>query len=87
VIYREAAPTGIAGEFVGCFWMLEDDAHSSDIQRIIPDGRCELILNFSESFESQSGGASRLQPRLPLEKSRRANRRYYLFMNRPRFRG
>jgi hypothetical protein len=63
MIYREAAPIGIAGAFVKCFWMLEDHAASFDIQRILPDGRCELILNFGESFESRSDGEWKPQPR------------------------
>jgi AraC-like DNA-binding protein len=63
VLYREAAPTGIASEMVKCFWMLEDDAPSSDVQRILPDGRCELILNFGESFESQGDGEWKPQPK------------------------
>ena len=63
MLYREAAPAGPAGEFVKCFWMLEDDDASSDVQRILPDGRCELILNFGDSFECYSSNGWSAQPR------------------------
>lgn len=63
MIYREVAPEGAAREFVKCFWILEDDQPSSDIQRILPDGRCELILNFGDPFESQQGAEWKRQPR------------------------
>ena len=63
MIYRETAPAGAASEFVKCFWMLEDEAPSSDVQRIFPDGRCEVILNFGQSFESHADGEWKAQPR------------------------
>lgn len=51
MLYRELKPSSAAAQFVKCFWMLEDATPSSDIQRIFPDGRGELIFNLAEPFE------------------------------------
>jgi AraC-like DNA-binding protein len=42
--------------------MLEDSLPASGIQRIIPDGRPELILNFGQPFESYTDGIWKSQP-------------------------
>ncbi len=63
MIYREIRPTGPASKFVKCFWMLEDPSPSPEVQRILPDGRSELILNFGESFEAEVNGQFVPQPR------------------------
>jgi AraC-like DNA-binding protein len=42
--------------------MLEDKSPVSCVQRIIPDGRTTLILNFGNPFESHANGAWNSQP-------------------------
>src|ERR1700685_1345791 len=62
--YREFLPGGPAREFVERYWVLESDASESGlVQRVVPDGTAQLILNFAQSFESCQEGAWRLQPR------------------------
>ena len=63
MLYREIAPRGAAAQFVKCFWTLEDDVPSSEPQRVLPDGRCELIFNLAEPFESQSSCGWVRQPK------------------------
>ena len=63
MIYREFQPGAVARRFVKCYWYLEDDRPGPAGQRIVPDGRSELILNFGEPFEHCSEGRWRLQPR------------------------
>jgi AraC-like DNA-binding protein len=60
--YREMAPSAAAARYVKCYWLLEDDAPSREPQRIVPDGRCELILNLARPFESQVAGQWQRQP-------------------------
>ena len=40
--YREIQPSAAAAKFVRCYWTLEDDGLAG-LQRIVPDGRPELI--------------------------------------------
>src|SRR5689334_21270985 len=58
--YREIRPVGPAAEVVDRLWFLEMD--SGPVQRIVPDGRPELIFNLGRPFESCRGGAWRQQP-------------------------
>jgi AraC-like DNA-binding protein len=60
--YQEIKPNAAAARFVRCYWMLEDDAPGSGIQRIVPDGRAELILNLGQPYESQQEGTWKPQP-------------------------
>jgi AraC-like DNA-binding protein len=63
--YREVAPSVPLSSFVKRFWILEDQGASQAAppQRVVPDGRAELILNFGDPFEAFTPGAWRLQPR------------------------
>ena len=61
--YQEIKPSAAAGRFVRCYWMLEDPAPGSGGQRIVPDGRAELILNLGQPYESRADGAWNPQPR------------------------
>jgi len=54
--YQQFKPTGAAARIVESYWLLEDCSPGNTIQRIIPDGRPEIILNFSNPFESFSDG-------------------------------
>jgi AraC-like DNA-binding protein len=63
--YRELAPSGPLRTFVKRFWILEDQGANSGAppQRVVPDGRAELILNFGQPFEAFTHGAWHAQPR------------------------
>jgi len=54
VNYRQIQPSFPVSTFVQCYWLLEDNSspHSS-VQRIVPDGCPELILNLGCPFEGQ----------------------------------
>jgi AraC-like DNA-binding protein len=60
--YREIRPAPAAARYVKCYWLLEDDAPSREPQRIIPDGRSELIFNFAKPFESSVDTTWQAQP-------------------------
>ncbi len=59
--YREIQPSAAAAKFVRCYWTLEDDGLAG-LQRIVPDGRPELILNLGQPYESQNGSGWTPQP-------------------------
>jgi AraC-like DNA-binding protein len=59
--YRQYDPSPAASSFLTCFWTLETD--SLAVQRIVPDGRPELIIHLGERFEYFRDGTWRLQPR------------------------
>jgi AraC-like DNA-binding protein len=59
--YREFTPGEDASRFVDCFWVLEGAAPGV-VQRVVPDGRPELILNLGQPFESLQNGYWRAQP-------------------------
>ncbi len=61
MFYREFAPGGNAGRFVDRYWVLEGSAPGA-VQRVVPDGRPELILNQGQPSESWTGGEWRTQP-------------------------
>jgi AraC-like DNA-binding protein len=61
--YREIPPSPHLQPFLYSFWILEHDAEDATPQRIVPDGHCELILNWSEPFEAFQNGQWRRQPR------------------------
>ena len=60
--YQEFAPSAAAASFVKCYWYLEDPSLSQEAQRIVPDGRPELILNFGQPFQSFQQGTWQWQP-------------------------
>jgi len=60
--YREYAPSGPTSRFIKCYWFLKDDSPTPAIQRIVPDGRPELIFNLGQPFESQKDGKWSRQP-------------------------
>jgi hypothetical protein len=54
-------------DFVSTFWLLEHQDESAEPRRVVPDGRSELILNWSQPFEffqDASGMASRVDDSL-----------------------
>ena len=61
--YCQITPSAAVGRFVSCYWTLEDDCPSpSNVQRIVPDGCPELILNFGTPFDSQRDSQWTAQP-------------------------
>jgi hypothetical protein len=60
--YREIAPPPCLQAFLSTFWILEHDADGATPQRIVPDGHCELIPNWSEPFEAFQNGQWRRRP-------------------------
>ena len=61
--YQEIAPNAAVARFVRCYWILEDLDADSGIQRIVPDGRAELILNLGQPYECLTESVWRPQPR------------------------
>jgi len=60
--YREFRPSEANRSFVDCYWTLELAGGSGAVQRVVPDGRPELILNFANPFEAFQDGQWRRQP-------------------------
>jgi AraC-like DNA-binding protein len=59
--YREFAPGEDASRIVECYWVLEG-ATPGAVQRVVPDGRPELILHLGQPFESFQNGQWHPQP-------------------------
>ena len=62
--YEESPPPPGLRSLVHRIWRLVGDAAEgpAPFQRVMPDGRAELIFNFADPFESWSGEAVRQQP-------------------------
>src|SRR5689334_3552301 len=60
--YREYRPSDPVRQFVERYWTLETGGGPSDIQKVVPDGRAELIINLGEPFEAFHDGRWRRQP-------------------------
>jgi len=58
--YREIKPNAGASRFIKCYWLLEGDSAQTsaenDVQRIVPDGRTELIFNLGRPFAASNSG-------------------------------
>ena len=59
--YREIRPSARLRPFVHTFWILEHDGEEG-VQRVVPDGHSELILNWGQPFESFQAGRWQGQP-------------------------
>lgn len=51
--YTEIAPRTALSNYIHCLWFFEGD--ESEIQRIVPDGRCELIVHCGAPYREVSG--------------------------------
>jgi AraC-like DNA-binding protein len=60
--YREITPGPAVGQFIKCYWVLEDSSPSLQTQKIVPDGRAELIINLREPFQQEVNGKWNSQP-------------------------
>lgn len=62
--YAEFAPDPALAPYVACVWTFEGGA-SREVQRIVPDGCCELVVHFGDPyFERDTAGRWVRQPRL-----------------------
>ncbi|HEY6122123.1 MAG TPA: AraC family transcriptional regulator [Pyrinomonadaceae bacterium] len=62
--YREIQPGPSAARFVKCYWLLEDGCPAPIVQTIVPDGRCELIINLGQPSQQENGGYWCTQPEM-----------------------
>jgi AraC-like DNA-binding protein len=60
--YCENIPSPPLRSFIKCYWLIEDDSPLSTVQRIVPDGRSELILNIGCPFQGHANGQWVSQP-------------------------
>ncbi len=62
--YAEHRPSPTVSQYVECYWTLRGHLPSGDApQRIIPDGRSELVWNFADPFiRHRASAASHRQP-------------------------
>ena len=60
--YVEHPPPDALASVLHCLWTFEDEAASGEPQRIVPDGRCELIVHVGEPYREV--GADWAQPRI-----------------------
>ena len=63
IIYREIAPGPATAEFIHCYWLLQGMSSALAVQRIVPDGRPELIFNSGCPFQHQQGEIWVSQPK------------------------
>ena len=62
--YSEIEPRRELAPFVKCFWRLEGSPDEPAVERVVPDGCCEIVLNRADPFRGVE--AERIQPRLML---------------------
>lgn len=60
--YAELAPPDALAPVLHCLWTFEDEAGGGGPQRIVPDGRCELVVHFGAPYREV--GAEAPQPRV-----------------------
>lgn len=59
--YAEYPPPDALAKVLHCLWSFEDESGSAEPQRIVPDGRCELVIHLGEPYGEV--GAASPQPR------------------------
>ena len=62
--YQELAPPAELRDLVHRIWLLRGAAAPgcAPFQRVMPDGRAELIFNLADPFECRDGDGARAQP-------------------------
>jgi AraC-like DNA-binding protein len=55
--YREHAPPPALARALACIWTFEDAAASAEAQRVVPDGRCELVVHFGAPYREANEAA------------------------------
>ena len=61
--YQEIAPDPRLRAYVKCFWTLQGTDPVPPPERVLPDGRCELVLHCGDAFERVEERGARIQPR------------------------
>jgi len=61
VRYAEFPPPPALAPYVHCLWVFEGQ-DAAEPQRIVPDGRCELILHWRAPYQERVDGQWRAQP-------------------------
>src|SRR5688500_3744393 len=59
--YAEYPPPGALAPVLHCLWTFEDELGSGEPQRIVPDGRCELVIHLLAPYREIGSGSP--QPR------------------------
>ena len=60
--YAEHAPPDALAEVLHCLWSFEDEDTGAEPQRIVPDGRCELVVHHGAPYRER--GAAEPQGRV-----------------------
>jgi AraC-like DNA-binding protein len=60
--YEEIPPPPWLASWVHCLWTFQDESGGRGPQRIVPDGRCELVVHLGDPYREV--GATRAQPRV-----------------------
>ena len=60
--YREYPPGEAARDLVECFWTYSSSGES-DLERIAPDGRCELVVHLGKPYSEASATRETVQAR------------------------
>ena len=58
--YAEVAPRPELRPYVKCLWTLRGDGSAGRVERVVPDGCCEIVLNRADPFRGIDSGS--LQP-------------------------
>jgi AraC-like DNA-binding protein len=62
--YQEFKPTAPLASFVECFWHLQTGAAEMPVQRVVPDGRMEIVIHLGEPFSHSKGASTERQRRV-----------------------
>ena len=62
--YAELEPGPALARYVRCIWSFEDEGGAGAPQRIVPDGRPELVVHCAEPWREVDGSATVTQPRV-----------------------
>ena len=60
--YAEHVPPDALASVLHCLWKFEDEGGGAEPQRIVPDGRCELVVHLGAPYREV--GADEPQPRV-----------------------
>jgi AraC-like DNA-binding protein len=61
--YYEVVAHPALRPFIRCFWGLRSSAARPELQRVLPDGCCELVIHCGDRFTQHLDGRSVAQPR------------------------
>lgn len=64
MLFKRVAPTEKLKSFIREYWMVEDDDPSPTLQKIIPDGFCEIIFHYGDVYRINLHGDWETQSRM-----------------------